>query len=209
MLDPQLRIAKDRLLGPVARRLDFVSPDALTLASLALGLGSAWAAWEARFGLGLTLWVGNRTLDGLDGLVARAHGRSTDFGGILDLVADFVVYAAIPLALAFRPGAEPGLDRAAGVLVAAFYVNAAAWMVPSALLERRRWTGPRAGNASTSITIPEGLISGGETILFYVLFFLLPEHQLLLFQLMTALMALTVLQRMVWARVAFRDDPAR
>ena len=205
MFDPQLRIIKDRLLAPVAGRLGFVSPDALTLLALVLGLGSAWAAWEGRFDLGLALWAGNRVLDGLDGLVARTHSRTTDFGGVLDLVADFAVYAAIPLALALRPGAEPELAGAAALLVASFYVNAASWMVPSAILERRGASAPKRATP-TAIAIPEGLVSGGETILLFVLFFLLPEHQLLLFHLMAALTAVTVLQRLVWARGAFEHD---
>ena len=45
----------------------------------------------------LALILVNRLADGLDGAVAR-HGRLTDLGGYVDIVADFLVYAVVPFA---------------------------------------------------------------------------------------------------------------
>lgn len=203
MFDPVLRRLKDRILHPVARALPRVSPGALTALGLFVGLASAYAAWHGLFGLGLALWLTNRIFDGLDGAVARVHGKATDFGGYVDLVADFVVYGAVPAAIALRPGADPALAAAAVLLLVTFYVNTVSWTVASALLEKRA-QGARVNGSPTSVTIPEGLVSGGETILFYSLFFLLPALQVQLFYLMGALTALTVVQRVVWAMKAFR-----
>jgi phosphatidylglycerophosphate synthase len=203
VFDPALRKIKDVLLASPARGLGLVHPGWLTLLGFGLGVGSAAHAWGGRFGLALIFWLANRTLDGLDGAVARLHGKSSDLGGLLDLVADFAVYAAIPLALALRPGADPALPAAAALLLGAFYVNTAAWLVPSAILERRK-RGVDERGEPTSVVIPEGLVSGGETILFYCLFFLLPHHQVLLFRTMAALTAVTVVQRLVWAFSEFR-----
>ena len=202
MFDPLLRPVKDRALTPVARGVRGVAPGYITGLGLALGLGAAWAAWTGAFGLGLLLWLGNRFMDGLDGLVARIRGTADDVGGYLDLMADFAVYAAVPVAMALRPGAAPGLAPAALFMLAVFYLNAASWMVPAALLEKRG-LGADVQGESTSVTMPEGLVAGGETVLFYALFFLLPAHQLTLFALMAALTGLTVLQRLVWARRVF------
>jgi phosphatidylglycerophosphate synthase len=206
MLDPLLRPAKDAVLGPLARRLEGVAPNALTALSLGLGLGSAWAVWQGDFGVALGLWAANRVMDGLDGAVARAHGRVSDLGGYLDLVADFVVYAAIPLALALRPGAAPGAPGAALVLLATFYVNAAAWMVPAALLEKRARgaTAARDPRGPTSIPMPEGVVSGTETVLFYTAFLLAPAHVVALFIAMAVLTAATVAQRVLWGARTFR-----
>jgi phosphatidylglycerophosphate synthase len=203
MFDPALRRLKDRILHPVARALPGISPGWLTAAGLALGLASAWAAWHGRFMPALGLWLANRTLDGLDGIVARLHGRVSDLGGYLDLVADFVVYASIPAALALRPGADAALLPATVILLAAFYVNTISWTVAAALLEKRA-VDPGVPRPVTSVAIPEGLISGGETVLFYGLFLILPEHQVPLFYTMAGLTALTVLQRVLWAGRAFR-----
>ena len=202
MFDPVLRPIKDKILGPLARALPGVPPGAITALALLVGLGAAGAAWRGAFVVGLVLWLANRVLDGLDGAVARIHGKSSDLGGYFDLVADFVVYGAIPVALALRPGAPPELTQAAVLLLAVFYVNTAAWMVPSALLEKRGYRAETRENP-TSVSIPEGAISGGETVLFFSLFFLLPSHQVTLFLLMTALTAITVLQRLVWGAREF------
>lgn len=121
---------------------------------------------------------------------------------MLDLVSDYTVYAAIPVALALRPDAPDLLPLATLLLLSTFYVNSAAWMVPSAMLERRG-RGPNA--SETAIAIPEGLISGSETVVFYGLFFLLPGWQTELFFLMASLTALTVVQRIFWAARVFRS----
>lgn len=204
MFDPVLRPLKDRALEPVTLRLARVDPNAITAAAAILGLGSAALAWTDRMGPALGLWLANRTLDGLDGAVARRHGTGSDLGGFLDLVSDFVVYAAIPVALALRPGADPALPAAALVLLATFYVNAAAWMVSSAILEGRG-LGAREGGEPTTVVIPEGLVSGTETVVLYALFFLVPSRQVLLFQAMAVLTAVTVVQRVTWARREFRS----
>ena len=52
-------------------------------------------------GAALLLFILNRLFDGLDGAVARAT-RRTDRGGFLDIVFDFAVYGAVPLAFALR-----------------------------------------------------------------------------------------------------------
>lgn len=207
MFDPLLRPLKDRALNRLARRLSGVSPLALTLVGLGVGLGAAFAGWRGSFGWGLALWIANRTLDGLDGAVARVHGKASDFGGYLDLVCDFAVYAAIPVALALRPDAPPALPGAALALLAAFYINAASWMVPAALLEKRGQGVAQRGEP-TSVTIPEGLVSGGETVVFYALMFLLPTHQVTVFFAMAALTAVTVLQRLVWGVLVFGAPPS-
>lgn len=202
MFDPVLRPMKDRALAPVARVVGGAAPGTITALGLAAGLAAAWSAWNGAFGLGLLLWLANRVLDGLDGVVARIQGSGSDLGGLFDLMADFTVYAAIPLAMALRPGAPPELAPAALVLLAAFYVNAASWMVPAALLEKGG-RGAAAREESTSLTMPEGLVAGGETIVFYALFFLFPARQVVLFGVMAGLTAAGVIQRLIWARRVF------
>jgi len=204
VFDPILRATKDRLLEPVARRLPGAPPMAVTLVGLCFGVAAAVAGWQGNLWVGFALWGSNRVADGLDGTVARVHGKSTDLGGYIDLVADFVVYAAIPVGIALRPGADPELVGAALLLLAVFYVNAASWMVPAAILEKRR-QGVAQREEPTSVVIPEGIVSGAETVVFYSLFFILPDHQLFLFRLMAFLTLLTVLQRLAWALRTFND----
>ncbi len=198
MLDHTLRSYKDDLLRPVACRLGRVSPNAITVLAMVVGLAAAGAAVQQWYWLALTLWLANRVLDGLDGMVARAHARQSDFGGYLDIVLDFVVYAAVPIGLYFgNPG---GVAAAALILLlSSFYVNAASWIYLSAILEKRT-AGAAANGELTTVTMPRGLVGGAETIIFYTAFLLWPGLLPWLFTAMAAMVAVGVLLRLVWAR---------
>lgn len=198
MLDPLLRPVKDHLLRHVARAAGArLHPTVVTLASLAAGLGAAALAWRGAYGVALGLWLANRVLDGFDGVLARERGLQSDRGGYLDLLADFVVYALIPVALvAGRPAA--GVAIAALWLLASFYVNAMSWMYIAAVLERRG-QGAAARGEQTSIAMPESLVGGTETILFYSAFLLFPSHLTPLFTAMAVLTAAGVVHRTGWA----------
>jgi len=197
MLDPFLRPVKDRLLAGPARLLSGVHPNWVTGVSLLVGLAAALAAWRGPLWIALVAWLANRALDGLDGLVARIHHRASELGGYLDLMADFAVYALIPVGLVLRPGAPEGLARAVVLLLGAFYVNACSWMVLSAILERRE-RGAAAVGQVTTVVMPEGLVAGTETVIFYALFLAFPGRQILLVHLMAGLVALSALQRLIW-----------
>jgi phosphatidylglycerophosphate synthase len=198
LLDAPLRTVKDRVLEPVARALGrAVHPNAVSLTAFAVGLGAAWMAYRGSFGAALALWLLNRTLDGLDGVLARVQLRQSDFGAYLDILCDFAIYALIPVALAVG-SATAGALGAALYLMASFYVNAASWMYLSAVLERRG-RGVAATGERTGVTMPEGLIGGTETIVLYSLFFLVPRFVVPVFTLMTVLVLATVAQRVAWA----------
>ena len=198
MFDAWLRALKDRLFAGIAHRLGaVVHPNGVTLLACVVGLLAAWAAADRRHAVALALWILNRTLDGLDGSIARVRGRTSDVGAYLDILLDHVVYAAVPIGLALGDGGRPALV-AALLLVATFYVNAASWMYLAAVLERRgRGAGERGER--TAVTMPPGLVAGAETVLLYALFLLLPAHLVALFSLMAALVTLTVAQRLRWA----------
>ncbi len=201
MLDDLLRPMKERVLMPAAtvvgRR---IHPMVVTLAAFGIGLGAAVAAARGANRTGLALWLANRVLDGFDGTLARAQGAQTDLGGYVDIVLDFVIYAAVPLGLVLgaAPPERATLAVAALAMVASFYVNAASWMYLAAILERRG-TGAAARGELTTITMPPGIVGGTETIVFYVLFLALPRSLLPLFALATALVLITVMQRLLWA----------
>ena len=198
MFDAWLRVVKDRLFAGVARRLGaVVHPGVVTVLACAVGLLAAWAAADRRYAAALALWILNRTLDGLDGSIARESGRASDVGGYLDILLDHVVYAALPIGLALGAGTRSALV-AALVLIGTFYVNAASWMYLSAVLERRG-RGAAARGERTAVAMPPGIVAGAETAVLYALFLLLPAHLVALFSLMAVLVLLTVAQRLLWA----------
>ena len=198
MLDALLRPLKERWLSPVAHAVGRrVAPMTVTLAGFAVGLAAAVAAAYGVRDVALLLWMANRVLDGFDGTLARAQGAQSDLGGYVDLLLDFVVYAAIPFGLVLGSPSPPRAVTALA-LVGSFYVNAASWMYLSALLERRGH-GASARGELTSVTMPAGLVGGTESLVFYSLFFVWPARLVPLFALMTALVLVTVAQRLAWA----------
>lgn len=197
-LDKPLRPIKERVLSTFAQQIGTqFHPITITFIGFAVGLASVICALHSGYEIALALWLINRFLDGLDGTVARATHRQSDFGGYLDLLADFTIYALIPLALALSQHRED-VYVGLGLLLTSFYVNAASWMVLSSLLERRN-AGAKMHGEYTSIAMPAGLIEGTETIAFYALFFLFPSQLTLLFIMMAVLVSVTILQRVGWA----------
>ena len=198
MLDHTLRVYKDDLLRPLAGHLGRISPNAITVLALVVGLAAAGAAGLQWYWVALGLWLLNRVLDGLDGMVARTHARQSDFGGYLDIVLDFVVYAALPIGLYL--GNPSGANALALILLlSSFYVNSASWIYLSAILEKRA-AGAGVGGELTTVTMPNGLVGGAETILFYSVFLVWPGGQPWLFGAMTAMVLVGVGQRLWWAR---------
>lgn len=193
MFDEWLRVWKDRLLARPAAWLGQTSPVVVTVVAFLIGICLVVAlALGWRF-IAVGCWLANRTLDGLDGTLARQRGRTSDFGAYLDIMLDFVIYAAIPIVLVLR---DPVHARtvAALLLLATFYLNAASWMYLSAILERRG-----RGASLTAVVMPPGLIGGTETIVFYTLFMLLPGSVTVLFVAMGGLVLVNVIQRLVWS----------
>lgn len=199
MLDTALRPIKDRALGaPAAALAPHVAPDLVTAMALAATLIAAGLAWQESYAIALPVWIVGRALDGLDGAIARIRAVADDFGGYLDVVADTVGYAAIPLGIAL------GVDTrsvwiATAFLLAAFYVNTISWAYLAAVLERRGY-GAAARGESTSITMPPALIEGTETMAFFALFLLIPSQSAVLFGVMAALVSVNVGQRLWSAR---------
>lgn len=163
-------------------------PGHVTLAGLLAGLAAAGAIVLDSPFVGLALWLANRVLDGLDGPLARRLG-STDLGGFLDFSADLVVYAAIPVSLAF---ANPELALPVAVLVATYYVNAGMHLTLSTILEKRRAAGERSGR---SVLLLSGVAEGFETIVAYALLLALPSFRAEIAWGFAALMVLAIAQR--------------
>jgi phosphatidylglycerophosphate synthase len=163
LIDPPL----DRLGAPLAAR--GVSANAVTVTGFALGLGAAAAIASRAWLLGLALLLLNRLCDGLDGAIARRRGLS-DLGGFLDIVLDFLIYAAVPFAFALA-------DPAANALAAAFlifsFVGTGASFLAYAVMAAKRGVATEL-RGRKSLYYLGGLTEGTETIAAFVLACLWP-----------------------------------
>lgn len=196
MFDTPLRKFKDEVGNPLARHLSRVSPTAVSLLGLVIAMLAAWSAYRQIYPAAFVLWIFNRVLDGLDGLLARMHNKQSDFGGYVDILTDFAAYAALPIGLvAGLPSSERYLALA--FMLASFYINTASWMYLAAILEKRA---VRDHDTQTTIVMPAGLIGGFETIVVYGIFLLFPAHIAILFSVFATLVIVTTLQRLIWAK---------
>lgn len=202
MLDTRIRTIIDPWLETMAQELAArgATANGVTFAGLAIGVLSAVAIAFGIFWLGLILLLVSRLCDGLDGAVARA-GRQTDFGGFIDIVADFAFYGMIPLAFII---ADPSQNAIAGsVLLLAFYINGASFLAYSVMVEKRDL--PPGARGKKSLFYSVGLTEATETIVLFVLMCLIPDWFPVLAFVFAAMVAWTTVSRVVMARRTFDD----
>ncbi len=82
-----------------------IAPNAVSIAGLGFGIASglAYARWREPGAalLGLVLMLCWHVCDGLDGKLARATGRTSALGRLIDGICDYLVFFAVLLPIAF------------------------------------------------------------------------------------------------------------
>jgi CDP-alcohol phosphatidyltransferase len=131
-LDQVLHRRLSRPLSAGAVRIG-IAPNAVTIASLLVGLGAAWSVARGSVAgawLGLALYLAAVVLDHADGEVARATGTASRLGHWLDIGTDAAVHAALVVALGstMAPlgeswGPSVGVVGAMGVVACAIVAN--------------------------------------------------------------------------------------
>jgi phosphatidylglycerophosphate synthase len=171
MLDSRLRPWIDPPLDALAARCVRLGATAaaVTWAGCALGLAAAALIATGWPTAALSLFLAGRVADGLDGAIARAT-QPTDRGGFLDIVCDFLVYAAVPFAFAVVNPVANAL--AAAALLASFIASGVTFLAFATLAAKRGLTTDAQG--SKSIYYLAGLAEGAETILVFAAMMLWP-----------------------------------
>ncbi len=209
MLDGRARALLARPVDAITRAVDRpgITPDGLTLAGLGLGLASALAAGLQLWAVALVLWLVSRVVDGVDGALARrrrADGRQSSdsqAGGFLDITADFVVYGATVVGVAF--GATAGFDAPWWpflLVLLVYYVNGTAFLAFSSIAER---TGRRIDDGR-SLSFLGGLAEGAETIIVHALWLILPFWAWQIALVWVVVVGISATQRMVAGYRALR-----
>ena len=170
MFDAALRPLIDPPLARLAGRFIAagISANAVTLSGFAVGLLAIPALAAEWYWLALLLILLNRLADGIDGAIARRLG-ATDLGGYLDILCDFIFYAAVPLGFAL---ARPENGAAAAFLIFSFVGTGSSFLAYAAIAAKRGLESPRHGQKT--IYYLGGLTEGAETIVAFVLFCLMP-----------------------------------
>ena len=185
----------------LAERLKTIgcSPDQISLGAFTVGMGSLPALYFHMYWLALICILLNRIGDGLDGALARMT-KSSDAGGFLDIVLDFIFYASVVLGFAVAAPEANGL--AAAVLLFTFVGTGSSFLAFAIMAERQ---------GIENIVFPQkgiyyltGLAEGTETLVCFVLFCLFPGHFPLLAYVFATLCLVTMLTRVVVGYMALR-----
>lgn len=123
------------------------------------------AYWPA-----LVLILLNRLADGLDGAIAR-NTQTTDLGGYLDIVCDFLVYSGLVFGFALaRPEANA---LPAAFLILSFVGTGSSFLAYAVVATKRGVTTKIRGHKSFYYL--GGLTEGTETFALFVLLCLFPD----------------------------------
>ena len=162
LIDPPLARLADRLIAAG------FSANAVTLIGFAVGMLAVPALAAGWYLIALLLILLNRVADGIDGAIARRQGP-TELGGYLDILCDFIFYAAVPLGFAL---ARPENGAAAAFLIFSFVGTGSSFLAYAAIASKRGLESARHG--PKSIFYLGGLTEGTETILCFVAMCLFP-----------------------------------
>jgi len=187
---PRLQPVLEVFAAPIDRA--GASPGLVTATGLAVGIGACVAAGFGEWGLALAGWLLNRTLDGLDGVLARRQGSVSDLGGMLDFLADFVVYGGFVCAVAI---AVPDARIACTFLLAVYLLNNVALLSFASLVEKRSLD----FGDERSLRFTGGLAEGTETVIAYSAICIWPGEAALIAWIFAGMVTITVIQRLVVA----------
>lgn len=112
---------------PVVVRWRWATPTRISLAALLVGAGSIVAFATGQPVVGALAFQARFALDCLDGKVARLTGRSSRWGGFVDLAGDMITIGAVYAAIGAWVGRE-GVAGAWMVLVLLPAFTAAIWL---------------------------------------------------------------------------------
>lgn len=187
-----------KLIAPpmqsIAKKLNDmgVSANQVTITGFVVGLSVIPLLICQFYWLAALVIIFNRVCDGLDGALARLAGP-TDAGAFLDIVLDFIMYAAIVFGFAMADPVQNA--QAAALLLFSFMGTGSSFLAFAILAERR---------AIENITYPNkgfyylgGLAEGTETIVLLLACCVFAEHFVAIALFFSALCWLTTITRLV------------
>ena len=191
MSDERVRAILPRAMKPVVRFLAQagITPNVMSVLAFgtALAAGALVATGFPRMAIGV--WLVSRVGDGLDGILARETGRSTAFGGYLDITLDMTAYSAMVLGFAV---AHPDLGIVWSVILVGY---ALAITTTLALSNAAAAAGRRVSDTNRTFQFTTGMAEAGETTVMYVLWVVFPGWLGSLAWVWVAMILVTVVQR--------------
>lgn len=192
MLDSVARKLIDPPLNGLANGLsDRISANSITIVGFFIGILSFIAIIKGQFALALVFLLINRFCDGLDGAVARRSG-ATDLGAYLDITADFLLWALLPVGFALY---DPVLALPAAILLSSFAMSMTVFLAFAMLAEKRGLSSEAQGKKGFYYLA--GLAEGTETIGFFIFVLAVPTYFATAALIFAAFVYLSVLGRII------------
>ena len=174
MFDIALRRWKDLTLDPVARSIPrWINPTHITATAFIAGMHACFLSTAPSSSmLAIFFWAANRFLDCVDGSLARHRKVTSDLGGFLDLLSDFIVYSILPIAIAYgQNDAVHHVDWVTiALLEATFHVNNFILFYSAAVAAQKD------DRELTSVTMQPALVEGFESGLLFTMMLIWPQH---------------------------------
>lgn len=196
LIDPPLNMVGRKLAGAG------VSADLITACGFAVGLLALPLIAAELYLWALAAILANRVFDGLDGAVAR-HSQVTDFGAYLDIVCDFIFYAAVPVGFAL---AAPQNNAVAAIILVFSFVGTGSTFLGFAIMAAKRGIGTQVHGAKSFFYLG-GLTEGSETIAFFIAICLWPGAFVPLALTFAGLAWITAITRVAMSWSSFSGAP--
>jgi phosphatidylglycerophosphate synthase len=164
-----------------------VTPNQLTVLGFLTAVGAAYLVSAGHAWTAIAVWWLGRLIDGTDGILARATGKVSDFGGYLDITLDMAAYSLMVLGFYFW---QPQF-AALWLVTLILYVLAITSALSLGALERARGL----DGDNRSLKLAAGLAEGGETGISYTLMLLWPQLINVLLPLWIVVLVCTFLAR--------------
>jgi phosphatidylglycerophosphate synthase len=202
MLDPYIRVLINPPLLIAGKRLAErgISANILTFAGLIAGLLAMVAIFNHEYTTAALLIVINRVLDGLDGAVAR-FTHTSDFGGILDIACDFIVYSGVVFVFGLS---EPDYLIYALFLIFSFIGPITTFLAYAIIAAKRGITTSKRG--IKSFYHLGGICEGTETSILLLLICIMPASFPWASIIFGIMCWLTTFGRLYQSYVDFEDD---
>jgi phosphatidylglycerophosphate synthase len=178
-----------------------VTPNQLTVLGLVIAVVAAWLVSRGHAWSAIAVWWLGRLVDGTDGILARATGQVSDFGGYLDITLDMAAYSLMVLGFYFWMPQFAVLWMITLIL----YVLAITSALSLGTLQRARGQ----DDDNRSLKLAAGLAEGGETGISYTLMLLLPQLTHVLLPLWILVLVLTFAARtgLAWRLLGRKSMP--
>lgn len=180
MFDLHARRIVDPVLNNCAQafiRLPFsqkITPTYISIIGFCFGIACGiflilhWYIWALCF---LLL---NRIFDGLDGIYAKTSHSTSDFGGYIDILLDFIFYQWFVIAFALGHLDNSLFIIAALCLILSFVGTGVSFLGYAIIAEKKQLKNPQS--KSKSLQYVGGITEGFETIVIMVFICLFPSY---------------------------------